>query len=85
MRTILLARATTTTFAWHPMSNSSTKRTQRWYTRRNEPFDKAMILLSYRVARYNPFLGTTIPAHDPEKWLAIFGKDHAPFIGRIPE
>jgi hypothetical protein len=36
-----------------------------------------MILLSYRAAWDNPFLGTSFPPHDPEKWAPVFGKDHA--------
>ena len=69
--------AATTTFARRRVSNRSTKRPQRWYTRHIKPLSKAMILLSYRAARDNPFLGTKIPPHDPEKWAPVFGKDHA--------
>jgi hypothetical protein len=33
-----------------------------------------MILLSYSVAWYNPFLGTSFPPHDPEKWTPVSEK-----------
>jgi hypothetical protein len=36
-----------------------------------------LISLSKARWRDNPFLGTKIPPHDPEKWAPVFGKDHA--------